>query len=166
MVQRAREVSETSARYNLARVETDPFVAMGFFQAVFRPRFRFRGGDEKDDLGPDVRMVRFDERQRPTVLRTPTDNDLPSRGRIWLEQTTGRVVKTELVFNLGRHRREVLTSYRWDDDLQMHVLGEVRDAYSTPFAGAPKVAAANTFRGVATYSRFRRFQVRTQQTIR
>jgi hypothetical protein len=59
-----------------------------------------------------------------------------------------------------------VTSYRWDDDLQMHVLGEVRDAYSAPFEGAPKVTTPTTFRGVATYSHFRRFQVRTEQTIR
>ena len=65
VVRRAREITEASAGYHLAHIETDPFVAMGFLQAVFRPRFRFQRGDGDSGAGPNVSTVRFEERQRP-----------------------------------------------------------------------------------------------------
>jgi hypothetical protein len=165
-VQRARVITATSAQHNLAGVETDPFIAMGYLQAVFRPRFRFRRGDDNADLGPSVRTVTFDERDRPTVLKAGADVDLPSRGRIWIEEPTGRVVRTELLLRFKEHRREIVTTYRWDDELEMHVLGEVRESALIPPSGGAVTIPAGTFRGTATYSRFRRFQVRTQETIR
>ena len=162
VVRRAREITEASAGYHLAHIETDPFVALGFLQAVFRPRFRFQRGEGDSGAGPNVSTVRFEERQRPTILRTGADKNLTSRGRIWIEEPTGRVLKTELLLRLERDSREIVTTYRWDDELQMHVPSEVRESYVTP----PSVVRGPTFRGVATYSRFRRFQVRTEQTIR
>ena len=161
VLRRAREITEASAQYHLAHIETDPFVALGFLQAVFRPRFRFQRGDDSA-AGPNVSTVRFEERQRPTILRTGADKNLTSRGRIWIEEPTGRVLKTELLLRLERDSREIVTTYRWDDELQMHVPSEVRESYVTP----PSVVRGPTFRGVATYSRFRRFEVRTEQTIR
>lgn len=161
VVRRAREITETSAKYHLAQIETDPFVATGYLQAVFRKRFRFRRGDGDSGSGPNVSTIAFEERQRPTILRAG-DKDLPSRGRIWIEDPTGRVVKTELLLKLQKDSREIVTSYRWDDELQMHVPSEVRESYATP----PSTRGGVTFRGVATYSRFRRFEVRTEQTIR
>jgi len=162
VVRRAREITEASAGYHLAHIETDPFVALGFLQAVFRPRFRFQRGDGDSGAAPNVSTVRFEERQRPTILRTGADKNLTSRGRIWIEEPTGRVLKTELLLRLERDSREIVTTYRWDDELQMHVPSEVRESYVTP----PSVVRGPTFRGVATYSRFRRFQVRTEETIR
>jgi len=161
VLRRAREITEASAQYHLAHIETDPFVALGYLQAVFRPRFRFQRGDDSG-AGPTVSTVRFEERQRPTILRTGADKNLTSRGRIWIEEPTGRVLKTELLLRLERDSREIVTTYRWDDELQMHVPSEVRESYVTP----PSVVRGPTFRGVATYSRFRRFEVRTEQTIR
>jgi hypothetical protein len=166
VVQRARVITETSARHNLAGVETDPFIAMGFLQAIFRPRFRFRRGEEREDLGPHVRTVTFEETERPTVLRAGADSNLPSRGRIWIDEPTGRVLMTELLLRFHEHRREIVTTYRWDDELQMHVLGEVRESGLTPASRGAVVIPAGAFRGTATYSRFRRFQVSTQETIR
>jgi len=161
VVRRAREITEASARYHLAHIETDPFVAMGYLQAVFRPRFRFRSGDGGSGAGPNVSTVTFEERQRPTILRAGTDKDLPSRGRIWIEEPTGRIVKTELLLRFQKDSREIVTTYRWDDELHLHVPGEVRESYA-----APSARGGVTFRGVATYSSFRRFEVRTEQTIR
>jgi hypothetical protein len=154
VIRRAREITAASARYVLADLESDPFIALGFLQATFRPRFRFvRGGLEKD-LRPDVRTVRFDEWQRPTVLRSGPNDDLPSRGLLWIEETTGRVVKTELLLGSRTHGRNMVTTYRWDEELQMNVPAELREWYSS------------SFRGVAKYSRFRRFEVHTEETLR
>jgi hypothetical protein len=155
VLRRAREIAEASAPYSLADVATDPLVALGFLQASFRPRFRFvRGGLERD-LGSSVRTVRFQEWQRPTVFRGGANNNRPARGLIWIEEPTGRVVKTELL--LGGS--EMVTTYQWDDELKMNVPVELRDSYRP----APP---RDYFRGVATYGRFRRFRVSTAETIR
>ena len=52
VLRRAREITEASAQYHLAHIETDPFVALGYLQAVFRPRFRFQRGDGDSGWGP------------------------------------------------------------------------------------------------------------------
>jgi hypothetical protein len=164
VVQRAREITETSARYNLAGIETDPFIAIGYLQPVFRPRFRFRRLGDDRTLGPNVSAIGFEERQRPSVLRGGGDTDLPSRGRIWIEEPIGRVVKTELLLGPKTPSREIVTTYRWDDELQVHVLDEVRESYSAQ-SRAGRLVMAATFRGVAKYSRFRRFTVRTEEKL-
>ena len=158
VVQRADEISHASAQFNVIDLGTltDPLVTVGFLQAEYRPRFRFVRGRLEKELGPDVRTVRFEEWQRPTVIRTGTNNDLPARGLIWIEEGTGRVVKTELELGARSRGTEMVTTYRWDDELQMTVPGQMRDSFP----------ALRDFRGVATYSRFRRFQVRTDETIR
>jgi len=164
-VRRAREIAEAGAWFNLVDIGTlsDPLITAGFLQTGFRPRFHFvRGGVEKS-VGPDVRTVRFEEWQRPTVIKSGPDNDLPARGLIWVEERTGRIVKTQLKLGLT----EIVTSYRWDDELQMTVPGEMRDSYPAPSARPGGISPRrNDFRGLATYSRFRRFDVRTTETIR
>ena len=168
VARRAREISQASARFFVADIGTltDPFITVGFLQAEYRPRFRFvRGGLEKA-LGLDVRTVRFEEWQRPTVIRTGANSDLPAHGLIWIEETTGRVVKTELVLGPRSRGNGIVTTYRWDDELQMNVPAEMRDSYLATLSRPGAGVSGRDIRGVATYSRFRRIQVRTEEKIR
>lgn len=51
---------------------------------------------------------------------------------------------------------EIVTSYKLDETLGIHVPAEMRDWYPD---------GSGEIRGVATYARFRRFQVRTDQDV-
>jgi len=74
-----------------------------------------------------------------------------------VDEQTGRVVKTRLQVGNARIPPEVVTTYRHDDELGIDVPAEMRDWYPDGNRGDIK--------GVATYGRFRRFQVTTEESI-
>ena len=110
---REEELRAAGARHNLADIGTlnNPVLALAFLQAEYQERFRFVRGPLETTLGPDVRLVRFEEVLRPTVLRAGANRDLPARGRVWIEEGTGAVVKTELEVGVGRFPSQVVTLF-------------------------------------------------------
>lgn len=157
-VRRAAEIAQAGARHNLLDVGTinNPLLAVAMLQPHYRTHFRFNLAGLEKDLGPRVRTVRFVEYQRPTILKVNANGDLPVQGLMWIDELTGRVVKTELDFGLSRTPPEVVTLFKFDEELGIDVPAEMRDWY--PDAGGE-------LRGVATYGKFRRFQVRTDSTV-
>lgn len=173
-LRRAQEIASASARYNIADIGTvnNPFLAMAILQPGYREGFRFRVRGVERSLGSDVRKVEFEEVRRPTILRQGPNLDLPGRGDLWLEEATGRVVKTEL--RLGqRFPVVIVTEFGFDEALGIDAPLEMRDRYPIPGQGAPGYSAGGRVRpledaevtGIATYSRFRRFQVTTDTDL-
>ena len=158
-VARAAELANEGARYNLWDIGTlnNPLLAMAFLQPDYRTRFRFNLAGMEKSLGPTVRTVRFQEWQLPTILRAGANNDLLARGLIWVDETNGRVVKTRLQVGSARIPPEIVTTFRRDADLGIDVPAEMRDWYPDGRLGDVK--------GVATYGRFRRFEVRTEESL-
>jgi hypothetical protein len=76
-----------------------------------------------------------------------------SSGLIWIEEGTGRVVKTELQF--GQSIR-VSTLFKFDEALGFNVPAVMEDRYPD---------RTGEFRGKATYGKFRRFEVKTEEKI-
>lgn len=157
-LRRATEIAQASARHNLIDIGTlnNPLLAMAFLQPQYRDHFRFIRAGLAKDLGPRVRTVQFEEFQRPTILRAGSNSDLVSRGLMWIDEATGRLVKTELEVGQARVRPEIVTLYRFDEELGVNVPAEMRDWYPD---GTGEV------RGVATYGKFRKFEVRTDESI-
>ena len=157
-LRRAAEIAQASARHNLIDIGTlnNPLLAMAFLQPQYRDRFRFNLAGLAKDLGPRVRTVHFQEFQRPTILRANSNSDLVSRGLMWIDEGTGRVVKTELEVGQSRTPPEIVTLYRFDEDLGVNVPAEMRDWYPD---------GSGEIRGVATYGKFRKFEVRTDESI-
>ena len=155
---RANEIAEESARYNIRDIGTlnNPLIALVFLQPNYQKRFRFNLAGIEKSLGPTIRTVRFEEFQLPTVLRANANNDLPSRGLIWIDETSGRVVKTRLQVGTARIPPEIVTTFRFDDMLGIDVPAEMRDWYPD---------GTGDIRGLATYGRFRRFQVKTEEVV-
>lgn len=83
------------------------------------------------------------------------NSDVPARGNLWVEEDTGRIVKSELqVGATGVNAVRITTTFGLDERLQVYVPIEMREFY--PDAG----------NAIATYSRFRRFDVKTEDAIR
>jgi hypothetical protein len=96
-----------------------------------------------------VRYVAFRELARPTIVRSSvTHRDFASHGYFLIEEATGRVLRSEIDLGDGLPPPSIVTSFRFDEDLQMIVPVEMHDPL-----------------GVATYGRFRRFTVKTEETI-
>jgi hypothetical protein len=167
-LRRAQEIATTAARLNIQDIGTinNPLLAIGFLQRDYRDRFRFTPSKLERSLGPTVRIVQFEEVRIPTLLRRGGNLDLPASGRMWIDEATGRIVKTEL--RLGardfvrgsmawRPPSTVTTVFGFDDALKIDVPIEMRDQYSLENVD---------IKGVATYSRFRRFELRTAERRR
>ena len=75
-----------------------------------------------------------------------------------VEQATGRVVKTQ--FNIGKRGTgiEVATTFRTDPELQIDVPVQLKEWYPDGQGG--------DITGEATYGRFRRFQVTTEEDLK
>jgi hypothetical protein len=158
-LRRAAEIREAGARHNLIDIGTlnNPLLVIAFLQRHYVERFRFNGAGLDTSLGPDVRTVRFVEFRRPTVLRLNANNDVFSSGLIWVEEGTGRVVKTELQLGNVMTQIRVTTHFVFDSELGINVPTVMEDVYPNTSSGE--------FRGKATYGKFRRFEVKTEETI-
>lgn len=156
---RARALAQEGARYNLLDIGTlnNPVLALAFLQPNYRPRFRFNLAGIEKDLGPTIRTVRFEEFRIPSILKTGANQDMLSRGLLWLDEQTGRVVKTRLQIGPFRVPPEIVTTFRHDPELGIDVPVEMRDWYPD---------RQGEIRGVATYGRFRRFTVQTDESLK
>jgi len=126
----------------------NPLYALTFLQGHYQSRFRMTVTDATTPWPDGVKVVSFVEAVRPSLLRWGVfgDFDLPTRGKAWIEEATGRVFQTELEIGTGRDRPIILTTFKLDERLQVMVPAEMR----TRNPG-----------GVAVYSNFRRFDVST-----
>ena len=130
----------------------NPMFVLGFLQSDFQARFQFTVNDAGKDWRPEVKAVTFVEVGRPTLLRLGMfgDIDVPTRGTAWIEETTGRILQTELEVGRGRSPPTMVTKFRLDDRLQVTVPVEMR---------------TRNPEGIATYTNFRRFGVETDTNL-
>ena len=160
VVAQAAQIAQAGARYNLEDVGSInlPLTAMTFLQPMYRERIRLSLGRLEKDLGPDVWLVNFEERTRPTILhRAEANSDLFSRGRVWVESSTGVVRRTELLLQIrGRFPTRIETEFGFDARLGLAVPVSLHDWH--PFA-------SDELEGRATYGQFRRFQVQTEENV-
>ena len=94
-------------------------------------------------LGSDIRRIDL------IRLRPPQTNQ--PRGSVWVSEITGEVVRTELRIGGARSERTT-TTFEVDRELRTRVPVAMEDEIGN-------------FSGRATYSNFRRFNVRTESTI-
>ena len=156
-IDRAGEISRDGYRYNVGskdRTVANPLLALGFLQSEYRQRFDYRLAGIDTSLGPDVWIVKYKERIRPTLLRTNDNRNAVSAGRFWIDGASGRVLQTELETSTGDR---VMTTFAYDERLEMDVPSEMRDIAWTNHVPVT---------GTATYSNFRRFGVLTDEKFR
>jgi hypothetical protein len=155
----ARAIAEESARYNLGAVQrtiNNPVFALLFLQPDIRSHFKFTPGKPDRKAGDDVRIVEYVEELRPTVITGGAGRDMPAFGRFWIENATGRVVKAEVRVEVSDVKANLTTTFRTDERLGIDVPVEFREDYDL---------RDGRVSGVASYSRFRRFQVNSSEEL-
>ena len=161
-VDQARKIAEESSRYNIGdvlRTINVPVLALIVLRPQYQPRFTFSNLQRDRRAGPDVWSIEFHEHERPTIIRGEGGKDLPSSGRFWIEAPDGRVVKTELMVDDSQVHAIITTDYRPDESFGFNLPSRMREQYTT----GPRMSRII---GTATYSKFRRFNVETDQTLR
>jgi hypothetical protein len=156
---RAEAIAAESSRYNIGmvvRTVNTPVHTLLFLRPALQPRFGFTLEKRDDTVGPDVWIVKYEERTRPTLIRGDRDSDLPASGRFWIDARNGFVLRAELLTFSGAGTARVTTSFRVDPETNIAVPGEMLEEYQLQRG---RVLAT------ATYSRFRHFAVTTDSKI-
>jgi hypothetical protein len=176
----ARRISEESARYNIGNLERTinvPLMPLLFLESDMQQRFEFnkvldaaQGASDKPAIPRDVPNVpafalasdaweiQYRETTSPTLIHTTGDRDMPAHGRFWIDPLTGRVLMTELLLDDPFVHGAIHVSYKMDSGLGFLVPGEMREQYVIRGNGVH-------IYGTATYSKFRRFEVNTDEQI-
>jgi hypothetical protein len=175
-IDQMKAIIDESARHNIGDIPRNintPMLTLYFLQPENQRRFRFkRAKDRLPDLGSPLAMVgqdtsrfrvttevwvvEFEETRRPTIIKTDRGRDFPAEGRFWIEPDTGAVRMSELVMQNDEVSAYVAVSYQSEPLLGFLVPVEMRERYR---------ARNERVEGVATYGRFRQFQVKTAEII-
>ena len=152
-MRRARALALEQARYNIGpvvRTINVPTLALEILMPANQERFRFRRAGTARHADPGVAAVTFEERRRPTMIRTPEGRDVRASGTLWIETATGRVVRTELrTGGRGQVDAAIAVGYGLVPRLEMLLPASMEERY---VAGGVRVTCT------ATYSNYRRFE--------
>lgn len=166
-VRRAEEITREGSRHSLVELGplSSPLVILAWLQPFYRPEFRFSLGDAETRDGVRLRAIEL-EQVVPPPINPALARVIPIRGVAWVEEATGRVVKTEVRQGLAPNTSLITVTFKRDAGLGIDVPAQMRDSRTRRGAGRAVITAAgDMFTGIATYSGFRRFQVRTDEDI-
>jgi len=163
-------IQAESARYNIGAVERNinvPLFPLRFLTPDNRPRFRFKAAGRRESAGVDVWRIEFEELFRPTIISDLEDRDVPAKGWFLVEQATGAIVQSCVRIAEHGSTGEIVVSFRRDPALGMWVPAKMTETYQSlgqgSMRGAPRMESF--LEGTASYSKFRRFQVKTEEKI-
>jgi hypothetical protein len=161
----ASEIVRASDQYQLpgsSFAVTNPFVVVGLMDRSYVSRFEFRLGEIDDKVERGARVIRFRERppgeSKDANGVTPEEplfkTDLAS-GSVWIEPSTGRILKTMLNFG---SKASTTTTFQMNPALGVIVPVEMKTKWAA--------SASVTIDGKAKYGPVRRFGVRTEETLK
>jgi hypothetical protein len=163
----ARLIAEESARFNLGPLHRNfnaPTMPLQFLHPSHQERFRFDRRREEVIGDERVTVMRFRERRRATIIRSPDGRDVPVEGLMWIAPGDGRVIRSSffatdfLPADPGPRtsRADLEATWRPDERLGVWVPDEMRERYSGPWKAD---GVAYDIVGHAVYSNYRRFEV-------
>jgi hypothetical protein len=159
-------IQQESSRYNLGPVTRTiniPIMAMLFLETANQAGLDFKLGKTGNvkrfaelAAAEDVWMIEFRENGPGTMVKGANNRDLPSHGRVWLDRSSGRILRTELITEDTQLRAIVDVSYKSAPGLDFLVPGEMREIYTIRMN-------ETRIDGRATYDKFRQFSVSTSE---
>lgn len=155
LAQRRSNDSEEHYLGEAPRILNVPTLPLAFLNSLNQHRFEFEHNGDERIGGTDTWAVRFSERVRPALVQVGRA-DLFSSGTFWLDPTTGRVMKSQLIlgdFNT-RFRSRITTTYDQDAKFGTWVPREMREEYDSP-----RLPRLDRLDGEASYSNFQRLEL-------
>jgi VWFA-related protein len=162
-------IRDEGSRYNIGivgRTVNVPLLPLTFLRRENRGRFDYRLDGRSEAAGVEVVKIRYTEWARPTLVSDGHMGDQPVSGWYLVDAITGAIVETRMEARSGDARGLLVVRYRRDQTLGLWVPGEMTELYTVPEASGMRGAIVqSTIEGKATYSNFRRFQVKTEEKI-
>jgi hypothetical protein len=158
-LEQARKIMDESARYNIGNVNRNvnvPTLPLQFLLPESRGQFVFTDG--RADAAAAGRVVEFKETGHPTFVTTTGGRELPVYGRFWIDEPTGTVLRTELNMVDTAIEGHITVTYQVDPGTGLRVPARMEERYK-------RQKDSNEVRGVATYTKFRKFQVSTTEEV-
>ncbi len=150
----ARSISGEAPAYflrELVPATNVPTMALTFLHALNQHRFNFEHIGEESIQDVSTWVVRYSERVSPTIIGAGTLS-LFSRGRLWIDPSTGALAKSEL--QLGDQTSAALSTivvtFRPDDALGLWVPAALEEVQENP-----QRATDDRFEAKVTYAAFR-----------
>lgn len=154
-----------NARFNLGgvtRTFNEPTLALQVLDDAHRARFRFRIERTGRD-GPDpITQLAFQERDRPTLVRSLQGGPVFSRGTIDVDAERGTIRGTRIVFQHDGIDAELVTHFEHDSRLELWVPTLLTERY---VADAREDRPAEVITAEARYENYRRFEGRARMAI-
>jgi hypothetical protein len=171
-----KAIIDESARHNIGDIPRNvntPMLTLYFLQQDKQKHFRFKRAERgSPQLGTGAAMpgrsptmfrvttemwvIEYRETERPTIIKTDRGRDFPAAGRFWINPESGAVMMSELVMENSEVSATINVSYQSEPVLGFLVPVEMRERYRT---------RDERVEGVASYGRFRQFQVKTDEVI-
>ena len=162
----AETIQNESARYNIGpviRTINIPIMALLFLEPGVQAKIKFEQGKAGNvkrfgDLAAaeDIWMIEFAETGPGAMVMGANNHGIPSHGRVWLDSTNGRILRTEMISEDTELRALIEVTYKSEKGLAFLVPGEMREIYN--------VRRSDTrIDGRATYGHFRQFSVSTTE---
>jgi hypothetical protein len=151
---KARAIAEASAAHNLGTPRTTnvPTAALEIIHPRNFAAHRFEMRGEETVRRTRVVVIGFTEVRRPPLVANLGGKELVSRGRIWVDPSTGAVWRVEWIYAPAVGVPSSLrVEFDTDDKLGILVPLEMREEFRS-FGGLDARGS-----GVAQYSNFRRF---------
>ncbi len=178
---RARAILRESARYNLGATRRNfniPTVPLLFLHPTNQHRFEFEAKGSKKVAGKRCHVLEYEETAQPSLIQEGRGaGDMFARGKLFINEEDGAVLKSELAFDPSTHegRVRITVSYRWNEKLGLWLPHEMREIYEARKAkaharglpgGAYDPQQVEYIDCKAKYKNYRRFAVETEEKYR
>lgn len=133
----ATAVHQESHRYDVGNVQRSiniPMFGMMLLHPQVRERFEFKAAGDEVIAGRAVERLAYTEKARPTLIKTSRGKDLALTGHIWIESSTGVVVKTAMTAADPIVRANVFVTFRRDTELGLWVPDVMEEFYKAAIA--------------------------------
>ena len=157
--EQVQKIVAESARFNVGWVNRNinvPTMVMQFASTAQQHRSEFKRGGTVPIGDIEAREIRFQEKKLPRMINTR--DGAAAAGKFWIEEATGRVLKTELRVTTGNTTALVIVAYEFQPKLKLWLPVLMNERYATP--RQPVIT------GRATYQNFRQFDVKVDLIVK
>jgi hypothetical protein len=162
----AETIQAESSRLNIGPVQRTinmPILALLFFDESWQrhltlERLKVENPRRFEGLAPPeaVWRIAFKETDSPTLVRGAGGKDIRSRGEIWVDTATGRILQTEMISEDVGIVATIDVRYRTQPGFTLLLPEDMREVYRVR-------VNESRIDGRATYGRFRQFTVTTTE---